>query len=206
MAFFASTNLHQSFFQRPFVPIQPERRTRESVEIERSIPIDLRRSRQSFQLYDEDHKQSVHREAIRGILNPTPLSDTFFSQNNIDELQRMMRYMVYKQTNHVIEPQKESTLLAIMRSIFLQYSNMTPSCDPKVIQKEVDRLNFFVLRQIVGDVMSEIEQYFGYLRDAGRIPDQIPRSLAMSNTGSRQNRSVLDVLIGDPLSNGLNIV
>lgn len=206
MAFFASTNLHQSFFQRPFLPIQPERRTRESVEIERSIPIDLRRSRQSFPLYDEDHKQKVHREAVRGILNPTPLSDTFFSQNNIDEIQKMMRYTIWKQTKHVIEPQKESTLLAIMRSIFLQYSNMTPSCDPKVIQKEVDRLNFFVLRQTVGDIKTEIEQYFGYLRDAGRNPDQIPRPLAMSNVGTKENRSVLDILTGDPLSNGLNIV
>ena len=207
MAFFASTNLHRSFFERPFLPIQPERRTRESVEIERSIPIDLRRARKDFQLYDESHKQNVHREAIRGILDPTALSDTFFSQKNIDEIQRLMRYMVWKQTKHVIEPQKESTLLSIMRSIFLQYSNMTPSCDPKVIQKEVDRLNFFVLRDTIAQVLTQVEQMFFYYRDAGRIQAPIARPLAMSNAGSRELRSTLDILSpnGDPLSNGLNI-
>jgi len=205
MAFFASTNLHQSFFQRPFLPTQPERRTRESVEIERSIPIALRRARSSFKLYEEDHKPKVHREVIRGIVDPTALSDSFFSQLNVEEIQRLMRYMVWKQTKHVVSPQRESTLLVIMRSIFLQFSNMTASCDPKVIQKEVDRLNLFVLRDAVSTVLTGVEQHFGYLRDAGRIQAPIPRPLGLSNAGSRELRSSLDILIGDPLSNGLRI-
>ena len=204
MSFFAAVDLHPSFFQQ-LLPIQPERRTRESVEIERSIPISLKRSRSSFPLYEEKHQQNIRDEGIRGIVAPTALSNRFFSQKNIQDIQNMIRYQVYKQTKHVIEPQDDTDLLVIMRSIYLQYSNMTETCNPALLQKEVDRLNLYVLRDAVPDILANVEQYFGYLRDAGRVPAPIPQPLSLSNKGTRELRSQLDILApqGDPLSNGL---
>lgn len=203
MSFFAATELHPSFFQQ-LLPVQPERRTRESLMIEQSIPIDLRRSRKGYELYEEKNKPDESLETIRGIIQPTNLSRQFFSQNNIQQIQNMIRYQVWKKTKHVIEPQKSEDLLIIMRSLFLQYSNMTDSCDQSVIQKEIDRLNFYILRDTVPDILTNVEQYFGYLRDAGRIPAPIPQPLALSNKGTKELRSQMDILApqGDPFSNG----
>lgn len=204
MSFFAAVNLHPSYFQQ-LLPIQPERRTRESVEIERAIPIDLRRARSGYPLYEEKYKSNVRREAIRGIVQPTKLSDAFFGQKNMQDLQNMIRYQVWKMTKHVIEPQDTTDLLIIMRSIYLQYSNMTDSCNDSQIQKEVDRLNLFILRDAVPDIITNVEQHFGYLRDAGRIPAPIPQPISLSNKGTRELRSQMDILApnGDPLSNGV---
>ena len=42
MSFYNSVNLHPSFFQKN-LPVQPKRRTRESVETERALPVNLQK-------------------------------------------------------------------------------------------------------------------------------------------------------------------
>lgn len=203
MAFYINaSNLHKSFFEQ-LLPIQPERRTREDVEIERSVPIDLRRPRKSFKLYDEDANRGV-RKVLGNNISPTTLSNLYFSQKNIQQLQNMIRYKVYQETKHVIEEQDEDNLLIIMRAIYIQYSNHDPSCDINRLQNEIDRLNIFVLRDAVPDIITNVLQYFGYLRDAGRIQAPIERPLSLSNKGTKELRSQMDILApqGDPLSNG----
>lgn len=203
MSFYINaSNLHKSFFEKK-LPLQPTRRTREDVEIERSVPIDLRRPRKSFKLYEEDSKRNV-RKVLGNVISPTRLSNMFFSNANIQQLQNYIRYQVYKEIKHVISEQDDTDLLIIMRAIYLQYSNNDPSCDTERLQKEIDRLNLYVIRDAVPDIITNILQYFGYLRDAGRIQPPIERPLSLSNKGTKELRSQMDILApqGDPLSNG----
>tara|TARA_A100001015_G_C14814028_1_gene641949 strand:- start:25 stop:381 length:357 start_codon:yes stop_codon:yes gene_type:complete len=68
--------------------------------------------------------KSDFREALNGSWTNTPLSDTFFSHENINILQNGLRYGVYEKSNNqfIIGNQNNDELKIIMRSIFLQNS------------------------------------------------------------------------------------
>lgn len=205
----ANVNLHPSFFQQN-LPIQPKKRTSESIEIERALPVNLQKEeKRGYKLFDETFLDSKPRNHITlGTTAPTLFSNRFFSNDNIQSLHNMIRYLVFKQTGKVIEQQSEEDLLIIMRSIYFQFSTMPTDDDFDLFQDEIDRLNLFVLRDAVPDVLSNMEAYFGYLRDASQPLQPIPRAVNLSNKGTKELRSVMDILSpnGDPRSNGIKPV
>lgn len=204
MAFYTTAgNIHTSIFQQ-LLPTQPRRITREEIELERRIPIDIEKPRKGFELFNQEPNDNI-RKVLGHSICRTKLSDLFFSPKNIKELQNLIRYQVHKDTKHVIETQDEVDLLIIMRANFLQFSTMSCSNDPIVLQKEVDRINLFVLREAVPDIITNVQQYFGYLRDASEGLQPIDRPVYLSNSGTRELRSTMDILnsTGDPRSNGI---
>jgi hypothetical protein len=118
---------------------------------------------------DNDNQTS----SVKGILEQTALSDTFFSDMNTDIIQQSVRYNVYKNTNKVIAKQSENTLYIIMRSIMLQYGNFQTSA--KNLIEELQNLNDMVIRYSSENITSNVQQYFGYLSDIQRLPQPIER-------------------------------
>ena len=194
---FFNTNLHQRFFQQK-LPVYPEskRRSVASIEEQRFLPINLRDSPKGFKLYEESFKKPTHDHLLQNSSSRTKVSELFFSQENVNELQKMLRFMVYDQTGLIVDRQTDDDMLIIMRSMYLQYCTFPISCDKKVLQREVDRLNLYVLRDAVPTVISEAKMFMSYLRDASLIPAPIPRGLNVSNVGTRELRAVTDVLAG----------
>ena len=76
-----------------------------------------------FYLTNEDNNLKYYKKnSLTGIQTNSILSDTFFSKENIEQLQNMLRYNVYIQSNkkHIISKQSDTQLQIIMRSIYLQ--------------------------------------------------------------------------------------
>ena len=90
--------------------------------------IDIRGSNSKpYDLYQEhslENGMSYKNESLRSIQTESLLSKTFFSSENIDSLQNMLRYNVWLKSNkrHVIGRQSETQLHIVMRSIYLQYA------------------------------------------------------------------------------------
>ena len=194
MALF-NINLHPSFFQQNIPPLD-EPRTIESVDFSRSIHVDFDRMTRPYKRYKETFKAPIRKEAVRGVYNEDLVNRSYFSQKNIDELQKILRYKVWERSGHIVGRQDETDLLIIMRSIYLQNSNNPVTCDPVEIQKEIDRVNSFVVRDAVPRIIERVERYYGYLRDASQLPEEMARSISTSNTGTRELRSVTNVLTG----------
>ena len=100
---------------------------------------------QLFQMYDKiPANQCVSfRNPTEGLWNDTPLSNLFFSKENIDNIQNGLRAGVFKRSNgqYTIGVQDCDVLKIVMRSTFLQYSaNQTTN-----IKEQVDQLNQMVL-------------------------------------------------------------
>jgi hypothetical protein len=100
--------------------------------------------------------------------------------------------------------------MIVMRSIFLEYSRHPKLIDDtmsyqmknallKQYTNEVDRLNQLVVNETVPRIISGLQQYLDYLRDASTqpIPHQLPKS--MSSAGTKTYRSVTSVLIGSSI-------
>lgn len=204
-----NVNLHPSFFQQKLPP-QPERRTIDSIYDSRRIPIDIEvEPKKDYKLYTDqgEIRDNYSKDIIKGIHNETKISRIFGSKKNIEEIQNMIRYKVFKNTGgkfnngkpingsgHIVGKQHIEDIVVIMRYVYLQYCSFPTNCDDTSIQKEVDKLNIYVLKEIVPRVIEETEAYLGYLRDASHLPEPIPRSLSTNNAGLRKYRSVTEVL------------
>lgn len=142
-------------------------------------------------------KDDYASNVLSNIQEVTPFSKLYFSIENINELQRLIRYRVYIRSDkrHIISKQQDTELVIIMRARYLQHARIPSS--PKDYPKEIKRLNELVIEYILPEIISNIEQYIGYRRDSQLAPRLIDRPNNPSVKGQRELRAVTDVLSGD---------
>lgn len=150
------------------------------------------------------------RSMFKNIHGETLLNSLFFSDKNIQQIQNSIRFLVHKYTNQTIDEQSKADLLIVMRSIYLEYLNQPPEYSDNLDAKtkaivlkqtrdEISRLNNIVVNEIVPRVVSELQQYLDYLRDAsapysGDILDVKPKSISIK--GQKNYRSATSVYFG----------
>lgn len=118
----------------------------------------------------------------RNISN-TELSNLFFSQMNIDALQKGLKNLVYERTNRktIIGNQNETELKIIMRSIFLQYGKNQKSN----IIEQIRELNKMVLDWAVPEIISNLKQHEVYKKDISTLPMPLERAQLTTQKGTR---------------------
>ncbi len=136
----------------------------------------------------EGTKQNFQVEALYGIQESSTLSHVFFSRQNLNLIQDMIRYNVYIKSNkkHVIDRQSDVNLEIIMRSIYLQHSPNLPN----KIKEQIQYLNNLVTDYCVEQILPEVDQYLGYLSEIQYMPMPIELPRNLSSKGSRSLRAV----------------
>lgn len=143
-------------------------------------------------------------------IGETLLTQAFFSNRNVDNIQKLIRFLVHKETNYIIDNQSVEELLIVMRSVFLQYAEHPALLDPlqpKEIQdkikkqttNEVKRLNEIVINEIYPTVMAGLKQYLQYLNDASEPYQIMDKPINDNIKGQRELRSITSVLTGNEL-------
>ena len=108
----------------------------------------------------------------------SPLSEAFFSKENINNIQIHLKNRVRCKTGYTIDAQSEQDLLIIMRALYaLHAQNPTTSA---AISAEVQRLNELVLADIVPMAVSNLAAYLGYVRDASTLPEPLARGINLA--------------------------
>jgi len=137
-----------------------------------------------FNLYDKipiDQKVTSYRNALTGNLESNPLSQAFFSAQNIIFLQNDIIAGVLKSSHgrFKIGYQDEDTLKIIMRSIYLQHSSNLPNN----IREQVTSLNNLVTEYCIPQICGEAEAYIKYKNDVSTlaVPLQRPVSTYHNN-------------------------
>jgi hypothetical protein len=126
--------------------------------------------------------QKCFDDSVKRIHVSTPLTESFFSRENVDLIQQELIKRIYNQTGYVISRQSDMNLQIIMRSIYLQYGKNLP-CQ---IKEQVIELNEEVLKECIKIVLPNIEQTIGYRKDLTKLPAPMTRAINVSNTGSKQ--------------------
>ena len=138
-----------------------------------------------FKMYDKMpvNQCATFRDPTEGLWTQTPLSQAFFSQQNILIIQNGIRAGVYKMSNqqYVIAPQDCDSLKIIMRSVFLQHSLNKPN----EYQSQIVELNKIVLDYCVKQVYSEAQGYVKYIDDASTLVVPIAHPV-LSSTNDKQ--------------------
>ena len=109
-------------------------------------------------------------DILSGILEETLLSKYFFSDDNINNIQKLIRYEFHKEKNDLIDNQSNIILLTIMRGIFLKYSNSVDKT-LELIKIQIQRLNGLVVQYSLGKIFNNYEMHKKYLSDISDMPN-----------------------------------
>lgn len=140
-----------------------------------------------FQLYQESNVDARgYATTLVGIIERSQLSDTFFSEKNINLLKVALAKTIERSSGFQISPEAQSTneLVLVMRSVFLRDARHLPEDIPGQIQT----LNSAILKEIVPRVLDKIQQTLSYRRDKSQQPLPMDRPLYMSNSGTKSNQ------------------
>jgi hypothetical protein len=135
-----------------------------------------------------ENMQNFQVEALYGIQETSLLNQLFFCKKNMNIIQDMIRFNVYEKSDKkfIIDRQSDIELEIIMRSIYLQHSPNLPD----KIKEQLRYLNNLVSNWCVEQIIPEVQQYNGYIKEIEYMPLPIDLPLNLSSKGSRSLRSV----------------
>jgi hypothetical protein len=143
-----------------------------------------------FSMIDHNNEKmkNFQVEALYGIQETSTLNHLFFSKKNMDIIQNMIRYNVYikSENRFIIDRQSDIELEIVMRGIYLQYS---PNLQTN-IKEQIQYLDKLVTDYAVEQIIPEVEQYFGYMKEIEYMPEPIDLPVNLSSKGTRSLRSV----------------
>jgi len=117
-----------------------------------------------FSLYSKVNvnKCLTYRNALEGNYKSNNVSELYFSKENIQYIQNMMRLTIYNSSNkkHMIANQDCNNLKMIMRAFYLQYA-VNNEANTK---EQVAELNTMVINWCVRELKSEINAYLYYIK------------------------------------------
>lgn len=119
----------------------------------------------------------------RGNFAPTKASQVFFSQKNMENLQRQIRYQVHKQSKTVIDQQSNKKLALLMRGVYFQFANNVD--EAAAVPAEVAALNRIVVDQAVPQIINAIAAHRQYLKDIQEPYTLMDRPKAESLKGTK---------------------
>lgn len=186
--------------------------TKERSQIFSSKDLDKLTSPGRFKLTSNDNELngSNTNSLFKNLYGETLLTFLFFSEDNIRNIQKLIKMLVYKQVKENVDNQSNTELMIIMRSIFLAYSEHPKLIDESMSKKErirlltlytneVDRLNQLVINECVPLVISQLQQYLTYLQDASNSLHIMDKPISTSVAGTKAYRSQTQVFLGGNL-------
>ena len=123
-------------------------------------------------------------DMLRGNLEQSPVSLTFFSPENVRRIQEAIRRGVYEKSGpklYVIDDQDVDEIKIIMRAQFLTYARNNQFDVPA----QVEELNRYVIEWAVPRILSEVDHYIYYLSDITHLPVPLSQPQSMSSAGTR---------------------
>ena len=140
--------------------------------------------RTSFLLTQNHHRNTdaLVRDAEKSISQQSPLSKIFFSDKNMNRIQKKIKEDILERTKgqyKLDDDQDEHDLLIAMTAIFRTKARHLPE-NPI---KQIKRLNTEVVQFVVPDMVTNIKQYYGYLKDINEPIKPIERPMNVSNAG-----------------------
>jgi hypothetical protein len=130
---------------------------------------------------------ALHLNSIKQ--TPTPLNTLYFSEFNMNLIQRAIRQKFKDETGVSIDYQNKDDIFSIMRVVFINNAgNHT-----EAINSQVKFMNSLVIKTALGQIRSGVAQYMGYVRDIDSIalPPEPP-----VNTSTYGNKIPINNKIG----------
>ena len=112
---------------------------------------------------DNNRKQLIKNMFKQPECNISQLMDVFFSKENIELINKQLVMTVYKKSNkkYRIPFQKKEDLIVVMRYVYDKDARHLPF----KIKEQVRALNCSVVKEILPNIMTQVEQNITYLEN-----------------------------------------
>jgi len=140
-----------------------------------------------YQMYQQPKKEENYdraRYATKSLFEKNHITNVFFSNENIKRIQKKIKEEVFIKTKGqytLDEDQDESDLMIAMRAVYLDKCKNLPG---ETI-RQVKLLNKQTVDYILPDMISNIKQYFGYIKDINQPLIPMMRPMNVNNAGRR---------------------
>ncbi len=124
------------------------------------------------------------RQATQGLFEKNEITKIFFSDENMKRIQKKIKEEVYRRTNgqyKLDEDQDDSDLMIVMRALYLDKCKNLPEQPIR----QVKILNQYTVDYIVPDMITNIKQYFGYIKDINQPLTPMMRPMNVNNAGRK---------------------
>lgn len=141
--------------------------------------------RTPFMLTSDDNRKNnrhMFSTALQGIQADSDLSNMFFSDKNHKRIQKMIRDEVYVRTKGKFKldvDQDTASIFLVMRAVYMEYGRYLPG----KITEQVMKLNNKVVWEVVPGMITELRQYYGYLKDINSPRELNPLPINVNNAG-----------------------
>lgn len=148
-------------------------------------------------LFLQEHRKNYNNMApyaIKGIQSESELSKLFFSDENFKRIQRMIKQEVFKRTNGEFRldvDQDQKDMFIVMRAAYMEHARFLPN----QVVRQIKRLNEKVVSEVASPMITELRQYYGYLKEINKPRTIIPREMNVSN-GNRRALPALSSVYG----------
>lgn len=112
---------------------------------------------------DDLRQQMIKNQIKIAECNQTDLENIFFSDENIDTINKQLILKVYNYTKGLIKISKQSkeSLIIVMRYVFIEYAKHLPYN----IKNQILELNCIVIGEIFPNVLTNANQKIDYLKE-----------------------------------------
>ncbi len=122
-----------------------------------------------------------------------PLAALYFSEENMNRIQKLTRREIYRRTNgkfKILKDSDELDLLQIMDVVFDEHAKHLPD----QLVRQVKRLNLITVDTIVPNAITVIDQTSKYLKQLDEPIKPMPRPLNVNNAGRKTLPSFTSVM------------
>jgi hypothetical protein len=123
-------------------------------------------------------------DMLRGNWESNAISGSFFSPENVERVQELIRKEVYDRSQpkgYLIDKQSVDELKIIMRAIYYQYARNLPND----IAGQVEDLNKKVVDWSAPHILSAVDHYHYYLNDISHMPIPLSQPQHLSKAGTK---------------------
>jgi hypothetical protein len=134
--------------------------------------------------YQRSSEKQFQDDMLRGNWEKNPLSDNFFSSQNVIIIQNLIKKQVYEKSmpkGYVIDDQSVDELKIIMRAMYYQYAKNLPHNIPGQVQE----LNTRVADWSVPHILSAVDHHMYYIKDIETLPTPMAHPVSLSSAGTR---------------------
>lgn len=149
----------------------------------------------SFNL-TQDHRLNDRSETVNRFtkMQDSKLKQMFFSSENVNRIQKKIKKEIYIRTKKKYKlnvDQDEHTLFLRMLDVFKEKARHLPDN----LVRQTKELNAEVVNYVAPDMITQIEQYYGYIEDINEPLKPIMRPMNVSSAG-RKMGAALNTNIG----------
>ena len=138
---------------------------------------------------------SVHNSVLKGVYEETPLGQLFFTEENINRIQKKIKLTIYERTKGkylLTADQSITNLLIYMRAVYIEYGRNLPF----EIIKQVKELNNILVDKLVPEMITAIEQDNEYLEQLDKPITPINLPVNVSRAGRKTLPSITNLFFG----------